>query len=307
MNHKLMDTFQIKALRVIGTSLRVLSFIFPSTRECFQPFGFGLLSRFIGNALFDRENQFTISLGKGSEAHLSFYLNDMYWSSLLIPGADYESEIREVLDRVLIPGVIFIDCGANIGYWSVYATTCLKQEEIIAVEAFSPTYDQLRRNAELNGGFQCILAALSDSDGDEVWLGGNNHASMSLQKGQTASKGQGTWIKTITLDTIYRRFIHLQFERIVVKLDVEGMETRVLSQALELLDKKPLIIFEEHGKDKECITSLYLSENLGYKLYRWDNDMGLLELNIDAIKKFKRNKRVGYNFFACHPESDWFN
>jgi hypothetical protein len=47
------------------------------------------------------------------------YLADGYWTRWMVDGFTYEDEIAKVLDRVLTSGSVFIDCGANNGYWSL--------------------------------------------------------------------------------------------------------------------------------------------------------------------------------------------
>jgi FkbM family methyltransferase len=226
----------------------------------------------------------------------------MYWSALLLPEAEYESELQYVLSRVLTPDTIFIDCGANFGYWSVFASTYLPPTNIIAIEAYPTTFDGLLLNSNNNGGFQCILSALSDEDGVQVWIGGNNHASMSLMKTQTSST-TGAWINSITLDYVLDTFVPLNSYRLVLKLDIEGLEIRVLSKSTRLLYREPLLLFEEHGKDEQCSTSQFILNELGYEIYHWCADKGIYKTSIEQILRLKKNKHIGYNFIACHPHA----
>ena len=76
-------------------------------------------------------------------------LRDGYWTKLLL-GQTYEPEFADLLARELVPDVAFLDCGANIGYWSVLASTRWGAG-VVAVEAAGDAYQQLVRNNILNG------------------------------------------------------------------------------------------------------------------------------------------------------------
>lgn len=298
-------TLQVIILRFLGTIMRALCKLLDPAREWFHPFGFGMLSQFLGSTIFNPENRSLIFLDPQKRTRLSFLLNDRCWSSLVIPEVRYERGVGMLLDRILSPETVFIDCGANIGYWSVYTRQYLPPGRIVAIEAYPATYEQLTQNAILNGGFQCLLAAVSDSDGERVWLDGTCHSTMSILGDQVEPSDHGAWVNTITLDHIFHTCLQPDTGRIVLKLDVEGCEIRALSKAQDILKCKPLIIYEDHGKEVDCRNSQYIREVLGYVIYYWDRPQGMREVDLETIRKIKRSRRVGYNFFACHPEADF--
>jgi len=51
----------------------------------------------------------------------SFYAHDKYWSKMVIEGRRYEPEVSNYLSRYIGKKVLFIDGGANNGYWTIYA------------------------------------------------------------------------------------------------------------------------------------------------------------------------------------------
>ncbi len=73
--------------------------------------------------------------------------------------------------------------------------------------------------------------------------------------------------KTITLDAIFQKFNHDGKDRVVIKLDIEGAEIQALKGASDILMHEPLIIYEDHGKDRNSTISRYISEELGYEIY----------------------------------------
>ena len=81
---------------------------------------------------------------------LRVYLSDGYWVHLLFFAGRYEPEIEAALRRVLRPGMPFIDCGANIGYWSLLAAV-RHQARVIAIEPARSSFERLSENVKLNG------------------------------------------------------------------------------------------------------------------------------------------------------------
>src|SRR4030095_11405574 len=83
---------------------------------------------------------------------------------------DYELTEREFLKRLLRPGDVFVDIGANIGLFTILAGRYVGAEG--AVYAFEPcakTYERLLANVELNRltNVSCYQAALSNHTGCE--------------------------------------------------------------------------------------------------------------------------------------------
>lgn len=64
------------------------------------------------------------------------------------PGVDaYEPDVRMALQFLLKPGNTFIDCGANVGYFSVQAAQLVGNAgKVISIEANPLTYSLLERN-----------------------------------------------------------------------------------------------------------------------------------------------------------------
>src|SRR2546427_2763002 len=91
---------------------------------------------------------FTLLLGSvfGSDDYVIFRvfgnrsfkvsLGDGYWIPPLLNFADYEPEISFVLSALMTEDHAFIDCGANLGWWSLFASTRIPSpKRIVAVEA----------------------------------------------------------------------------------------------------------------------------------------------------------------------------
>jgi FkbM family methyltransferase len=72
-------------------------------------------------------------------------------------GQEEEAELRTLL-RILRPGDRFIDCGANIGLWSLVAASrlCGSGGHVIAIEPNPATADRLAANIGKNNFAHCV-------------------------------------------------------------------------------------------------------------------------------------------------------
>ena len=80
----------------------------------------------------------------------------------------YQPEIQHALRKLLGPGNVFVDIGANIGYVSALALDRVgRSGTVLAMEPVPEYFSRLERMAELNPGwpFRIIQAAASDEDG----------------------------------------------------------------------------------------------------------------------------------------------
>lgn len=75
---------------------------------------------------------------------------DPYWSQLISRYFKYESEVENWLRKECSPDVFFVDCGANIGYWSLFVSKVLKVESFVAVEPNPRIFQILIENLKLN-------------------------------------------------------------------------------------------------------------------------------------------------------------
>ena len=144
----------------------------------------------------------------------------------------YETELVMAL---LGPGDIFVDVGANIGYFSVIAAALVGGQG--AVHAFEPHPENYRLLCEnlaangLAGRAQTYCAGLSDSAGQaRLFLSGDNsgdhqiYASSEKRDSQAITLLRGTEVEALAGSGID-----------LLKVDTQGSETRVLRGLLPLL------------------------------------------------------------------------
>ena len=274
-----------------------------------RPFDLRGVQRFAWalSSLFGRENEAEAALPEGGKLNVN--LADGYWIKLL-GGIAHEPEMHAIMRRLLgEPGVCFLDCGANIGYWSVLAAETIgDSSRIIAVEASPPMFQRLKRNAELNNGsFKCVQAAVWSRDGEslEIVSHDRRHAGSTVvgrrnQRGQPGYRSDR--VDSITIDTLRDRWFRGPKTRIIIKLDVEEAEIEALNGAATTLASQDVVImYEDHGNDPACRSSTHMIENLGLIIYFcWDDTVKRLD-TANTVRATKRNVKYGYNYLACVP------
>jgi FkbM family methyltransferase len=164
------------------------------------------------------------------------------------------------LTRLLSPGDIVYDIGANIGLYSRFLIQRFHASKVYAFEPMSQNRPQLARNLQLGGcaGQVVVLPfAVADEDGtttfqvDDVT---SFSGTLNAVTGGAASPSRKQYnlppitecVQVVQLDTvILDRGLMLPD---VIKMDIEGAEAMALRGARKLLrEQKPALVIELHG------------------------------------------------------------
>ena len=238
---------------------------------------------------------------------LRVYVSDGYWVRLLFFAGSYEPEIEAALGQVMRPRMPFIDCGANIGYWSLVAAV-RHRARVVAIEPAASSFERLTENVKLNGDVvQARRAAVWSSSGEVLSLvtHAQRHAGSSVvnRRERIGVAGYGVEeVRTVTIDQIYRECYEGE-DSLAVKLDVEDAEVEALRGARGLLESRDvLLIYEDHGSDPECRVSQEIMKVPKYGVYRWDG--GFVRISsLDDLRRIKVSSHTGYNFFGMREDS----
>src|SRR5438270_3347355 len=81
----------------------------------------------------------------------------------------WEPHVEAVISQCLSPGDTFIDIGANIGYFSLFATTLVGETgKVVAIEPSARIFERLSENVRLNpraATVRMVQAAVADHAG----------------------------------------------------------------------------------------------------------------------------------------------
>ncbi|THD37179.1 MAG: FkbM family methyltransferase [Sphingomonas sp.] len=190
-----------------------------------------------------------------------------YRASKLIRANSLLRDETLVLQRVsmmLGPDTTFVDIGANIGIFSCViadAARIFDNFRVVAFEASPDTYRRLAVNAE-RFGFTAINAALAARDGPLDFVDGavSGVATASDKAGIAHIRGRGFAADGRRLDG---------FDlpgRLVLKIDVEGMELAVIEGARGLFDAgRVAAVYLDDFADKPAV--LTFLTGYGFDLY----------------------------------------
>ena len=197
-------------------------------------------------------------------------------------GEFYEAEELEIIRRHFRPGSVFCDIGANIGNHTLFAMKYLHAASAILFEPNPQAIAILRSNLELNGLTERVdLTNLGFGLSDDVASGLRIEARRSNLGAGRMVEGDGT-LHTLPGDTALAGR-HVDF----VKIDVEGMEMRVLSGLKETLARCRPRIFVEVDRQNTADFRQWAAQNsysirARYRRYK-GNENFLLEPVAPAI------------------------
>ncbi|HUG81374.1 MAG TPA: FkbM family methyltransferase [Bryobacterales bacterium] len=146
-------------------------------------------------------------------------------------------------------GDVVLDCGGFVGDWTKFALAA-GASKVITVEPSHDALECIRRNLadEISQG-RVILYPKGVWDKDERLYLGSVEGNPAGNSVTSETSGPGEWIELTTVDKIV---VELGLDRIdVIKMDIEGAETRALRGARATLNRfRPrLAVATEHTED----------------------------------------------------------
>ncbi len=216
-------------------------------------------------------------------------------SSFDRPGVDFAAGLLPLLRRYRGDGVVAIDCGANLGVFTIeWARTMAGWGQVIAIEAQERIFYALAGNIAINNCFnaRAIFAAASDKPGTikVPAIDYSKPASFGsveikprtnpedIGQSLTYTSSDSTDVACMTLDSLTLPRVDL------IKIDVEGMELDVLAGSIGLIrDHHPVLIVEFIKSDKG-------------KLTRWldSQGYGVFEFGLNFVAVHKTDKIIDH-------------
>ena len=178
-------------------------------------------------------------------------MGDAVVRELLLSG-EFEPLQSRLIGELLPPAGVFLDIGANIGYFSILASKIVgSQGTVYAFEPVPTTYECLLRNLVLNNATNVI--AMNDacfSNSGEMKMSCRDDSGKScLSRGDSHDSDVTVSVTVTTLD----RFLETRkLKRVdLIKIDTEGADVEVIVGAKQLIRKfRPPILLEIDHLDR---------------------------------------------------------
>lgn len=152
----------------------------------------------------------------------------------------HERATVKYLKAFLKPANVFVNVGAHIGYYAVYAGKLVGRKGIVyAFEPHPDNYKMLVRNCLHLPQVMATQTAVSDSNG-EALLFEHSTSSSSHALSDISESGKSCKVPKVSLDEW--AFINKVNKVDMVLIDVEGHELSVLKGMYNIINKNPNII-----------------------------------------------------------------
>lgn len=205
-----------------------------------------------------------MAIKKCRHGTMMYNVNDAFIGrSLDLYGEWCDDEVF-VLGQVIAPGDVVVDVGANIGTHTVFFAKAVGPTGMVV--AFEPqrlVFQTLCGNVALNGltNVTSFMAAVGEQHGTLTFPALDPRQTHNFGAVKAASDGSGEPVDLVPIDALGLRRCAL------IKVDVEGMETKVLAGAKETIARCRPALFLENDTVERSREVLEAIDAIGYKAY----------------------------------------
>lgn len=239
-----------------------------------------------------------------------------------VSGGRYEDENLAVLLSLVDDDTVFVDVGANLGYFSLRVAQRLVRGKVLAFEPQPGLVDLMRRTLHLNGlrdQVEVHPVGLSDESGTlamEIPVGHAGGAQIPTQLSRRWNTLKYGEVQRQSVEVrVFDELVPADFRCQLVKIDVEGYELSVLRGMRRTLERSPdaTVLLEKmirgYGDERELWTFF---QSLGMRVYAvldggwlrpfadsdaladWDHGYILATRREDmAVERDRRRFRIG--------------
>ena len=150
---------------------------------------------------------------------------------------------------------VFLDIGANIGYYSFFVSSIEGVDEIHAFEPAPTTFEELRANVALNRArITCHQMAVSDTSGSvRFGMVSETSGANSVATSDETDYPSVIEVPSATLDSLF----DWQNRVIIMKMDVEGHEPQAIDGAAQLMQNN-IVVLQAENHEAEADLSIPL-------------------------------------------------
>lgn len=215
-------------------------------------------------------------------------LADKIISAKLLQYGFWEEGLTSLTKKLIKPGMVVLDIGAHVGYYSVLFSKLVGPKgKIFSFEPDPHNNLLLKSNIKLNNISNCVVEQLAASNEDGTLnlhlnsenLGAHSLALLGESKGSVA-------VKTISLDSYLRSRGEKRVD--FMKIDIECWEDMALQGAKEILEnnRNTLIVLEFYPSalkklNKDPKAFLQTIRAKGFNIYTIHNNTGALSKKAD--------------------------
>ncbi|WNK00311.1 FkbM family methyltransferase [Thalassospiraceae bacterium LMO-JJ14] len=185
------------------------------------------------------------------------FLSSPQGARMAFDGSDYETDISFLMRKLVRPGDVVLDIGANVGLHTVFLSGLVGNGRVIAFEPVSEMADRLSANCAFNraDNVTLIRSALGEETGEatiqanlgDPGMEGTNSMIASVHVANRPDRYEERTISVKRLDDIAAG-LGISDRINFVKIDTEGFEPMVIRGALETLRKtRPALLVEAHS------------------------------------------------------------
>lgn len=176
-----------------------------------------------------------------------------------------EQGIHDALGRLLRPGDVFVDAGANVGFYTLLASRLVGPTgRVLAIEMMPATAAILRQHVAINDctNVEIVEKALSDRAGETIMArvpAGKHGQATVADFAHAYDTFEEHEVETTTLDEVCGGRDRIA----LLKLDLEGAELQATAGARSTLERTDRVIYESHTSSDDLARAF---EKAGFKV-----------------------------------------